>query len=53
MVPLHDSKLVALIACSIKWQSLLIAGDGWQGVYGKKLQRYAKDNETAFNCMQW
>jgi len=28
-------------------------GKGRRNVYDKKFQPYAKDNKTAFNCMQW
>ena len=35
-----------------KRRGLLMAGDDDE-VYDKKSQRYAEDNRTTFNCMQW
>jgi len=52
-VPPDRGKLVTLIAGSSKRRSLLVAGDGRRSVYDKKPQRYAEDNKTAVNCMQW
>ena len=37
---------------AVNWQSLLMAGDRRWSVYDKKHQRYARDNRTAFNCIQ-
>ena len=44
-------KLVSLVAG--KRSSLLFAGDRRRSVYDKKPHRYAEDNKTEFNCMQW
>jgi len=44
-------KLVTLI--SVEWYHLLITADGRRSVYDKKAQRYAEDDKTEFNCVQW
>jgi len=36
-----------------RWRPLLFAGDGRRSLYDKKVQRYAEDNGTEFNCTQW
>ena len=43
-------ELMTLVAS--KRRGLLMAGDDDE-VYDKKSQRYAEDNRTTFNCMQW